>query len=180
MKITDAPKDCIRTNSGLYINVFNTKPEMICIEDIAHALASLPRWGGHLNRHYSVAQHCVLSARMAKTKKDKKAALLHDSTEAFILDMPTPIKAKLKQYKRVENKLMGVIFKTFDIPYPYSPNVKKIDTKLLHIEWENLVAEDNMEFKCWGKKKAKKEFLKLYRKLFDEQSKKGYCRKTTR
>jgi hypothetical protein len=166
MRIENSPKNCIRTNSGLCINVFNTTFEMICIEDIAHALAGLPRWGGHLNRHYSVAQHCVLCARMAKSKVDKQAALLHDATEAFILDMPTPIKAKLTQYKRVENKLMNVIFKKYSIPYPYSTKIKKIDTKMLHIEWDNLVDSDNKKFKCWSKKKAKKEFLKMFKKLF--------------
>lgn len=166
IRIEDSPKNCIRTNSGLYINVFKPTSAMICIEDIAHVLAGIPRWGGHLNRHYSVAQHCVLAAKMAKSKKDKKAALLHDGTEAFILDMPTPIKAKLLQYKKVENKLMGVIFETFGVEYPYSPRIKKIDTKLLHMEWDNLVAKDNKKFKCWSKKKAKKEYLKMYKKLF--------------
>src|ERR1035437_893655 len=151
IRIEDSPKNSIRTNSGIFINVFKPTPEMISIEDIAHALAGLPRWGGHLNRHYSVAQHCVLAARMAKTKKDKRAALMHDSTEAFILDMPTPIKAKLSQYKKVEDNLMAVIFKRFNVPYPYSPKVKKIDRKLLQLEWENLVARDRKNFKkCSG------------------------------
>jgi len=166
IRIEDAPKNSIRTNSGIYINVFKPTPEMICIEDIAHALSGLPRWGGHLNRHYSVAQHCVLAARMATTKKNKRAALIHDATEAFILDMPTPIKAKLLQYKKVEVNLMAVIFKAFKQPYPYSPQIKEIDKKMLRLEWENLVANDNKEFKCWSKKKAKKEFLKMYKKLF--------------
>lgn len=166
MKIEDSPKNSIRTNSGLYINVFKPKPEMICVEDIAHALAGLPRFGGHLNRHYSVAQHSVLSARMAKTKKDKRAALFHDASEAYMLDMPTPIKAKLSQYKRYEHNLMVAILKKYNVPYPYSPNIKKIDTKMVHIEWDNLVIADKKSFKCWSKKKAKKEFLKMYKKLW--------------
>ena len=48
--------NCIRTFTGLYMNVFNPKPDMICIEDIAHALSQQPRFGGHLPRMYSVAQ----------------------------------------------------------------------------------------------------------------------------
>lgn len=60
MDIHESPKGCIRTNSGLFINVFEPTKDVISIEDIAHALASIPRFGGHLNRHYSVAQHSVM------------------------------------------------------------------------------------------------------------------------
>ena len=168
MKIDDAPKDTIRTNSGIYINVFDTKPEMICIEDIAHALSRLPRFGGHLNRHYSVAQHSVLSARRAKNKKDKKAALMHDASEAYILDMPTPIKARLLDYKEHENTLMCRIFDKFGIAssWPLNKNIKKIDREMLLLEWDALVINNDKSFKCWGQKKAKRKFLKMYEDLF--------------
>jgi len=166
IRIQDQPKNCIRTNSGLYINVFNTKPEMICIEDIAHSLATLPRFGGHLNRHYSVAQHSVLCARRARSKEDKRAALLHDASEAFMLDMPTPIKARLGLYKRFEHKLSEAILKKFGVVYPYSKNIKKIDTRMLHIEWDNLAINDNKGFECWTKARGKREFLKMYKELF--------------
>ena len=161
-----APTGSIRTNSGTFVNVFNTNPDSIKIEDIAHALSRLPRFGGHLNRHYSVAQHSVLCAEMAKTKKEKKAALLHDGSEAYLLDMPTPIKARMGEYKQYEDKLMKIIFKKYDLEWPLNPNIKKIDKKMLLIEWDNLAVTDNKEFKCWSPNKAKKEFLKLYKELF--------------
>ena len=47
------PKDCIRTNSGLYSNVFETTEEMLCIEDIAHALSHQCRFAGHLKVLFS-------------------------------------------------------------------------------------------------------------------------------
>ena len=164
--IDGAPAGSIRTNSGTFVNVFDTNPDSIKIEDIAHALSRLPRFGGHLNRHYSVAQHSVLCAEMAKTKKDKKAALLHDGSEAYLLDMPTPIKARMCEYKQYEDKLMGIIFKKYDLEWPLSNNIKKIDRKMLLIEWANLAVIDNKEFKCWTPNKAKKEFMKLYKQLF--------------
>ena len=104
--LNDAPKGCIRTNSGLYINVFDAKPEMVCIEDIAHAEAAIPRFAGHLNKHYSVAQHSLMAAELA-SPRNRKAALLHDATEAFMLDMPTPIKAQLPEYKLAEDIVTG-------------------------------------------------------------------------
>lgn len=164
MNIEDIPKDCIRTNSGIFMNVFEPTADMFCIEDIAHALAAQPRFAGHLNRHYSVAQHCVLSARMAK-KKNKKAALLHDSTEAFILDMPSPIKARMPEYKEFERKLMIAIANKFNIQFPFDKEIKKIDKIMIHIEWENLVNNNNKKFKCWSQKKAKRKFLEMFYEL---------------
>lgn len=164
--IYDSPKDCIRTNSGLFINVFEPHPDMISIEDIAHALSSIPRFGGHLNRHYSVAQHSVAAALAAKTLEDRKAALLHDASEAYMLDMPTPIKSKLPDYKKYEDNLMRVIAEKFGFEYPLNPEIKRIDAELLQLEWENLVVYDNLEFDCLPKEDAKIAFLATYYELF--------------
>jgi hypothetical protein len=61
---------------------------------------------------------------------------------------------------------MTIIFKKYDLEWPLSNNIKKIDRKMLLIEWDNLAINDNKEFKCWTPNKAKKEFLKLYKQLF--------------
>lgn len=162
--IYDSPKDCIRTNSGIFVNVFNTDPDSLVIEDMAHALASLPRFGGHLNRHYSIAQHSVLAAMRASTPS-KKGALLHDGSEAWLLDMPTPIKNNLPDYKSTEHKFMLVIADKFGFEYPLNKEIKQIDADLLQLEWENLVLTDNPDFNCWSQKKAKKMFLKMFYSL---------------
>ena len=106
--LQDAPKCCIRTNSGPYINVFEPTLDMLCIEDITHAEAAIPRFAGHLNKHYSVGQHSIMAAQLVSSK-NRKAALLHDATEAYMLDMPTPIKNQLPDYKIAEDRLMRVI-----------------------------------------------------------------------
>jgi len=162
MNIFDAPKDCIRTNSGLYMNVFEPTLEMIQIEDIAHALSSLPRFGGHLN------QHSVMCAMRATSLEDKRAALLHDGSEAYMLDIPTPIKAKLPDYKMYESNLMAKIAEKFEFEFPLSDNVHAIDREMLLHEWENLVVNENDEFECWDHARAKKEFLDMYKVLFEE------------
>lgn len=162
--LKDAPKGCIRTNSGLYINVFDPKPEMICIEDIAHAEAAMPRFAGHLNKPYSVAQHSLMAAELA-SPKNRKAALLHDATEAYILDMPTPIKAQLPEYKAAEDRLMGVIAEMFGIQFPFDKEIKEIDKYLVNLEWEKLVRNPDKNFKCLTAIQAKKEFLRVYHEI---------------
>ena len=167
MNIFDAPKDCIRTNSGLYVNVFEPTSEMICVEDIAHALASMPRFGGHLNKHYSVAQHSVKCCEWAITLADKKAALMHDASEAYMLDIPTPIKSKLPDYKLHEAKLMEFIANKYQFQFPLSETVHEIDREMLLHEWENLVVNENDEFECWDHATSKAKFIEEFNFLFN-------------
>lgn len=161
LPLSETPKDCIRTNSGIYINIFAPTADMICIEDIAHAEAGMPRFAGHLNKHYSVAQHSMMAAQMV-SKKNRLAALMHDSTEAYMLDMPSPIKARLPEYKVYEHKLMEVIAAKFGFQYPFDKEIKEVDKYLVNLEWDKLVANPDKTFKCLTQIQAKKEFLKMY------------------
>src|SRR5690606_4110631 len=98
----------IRTFTGIYVDVFDPTPEMICIEDIAHALAHQCRFAGHVKRFYSVAQHSVMCSRMVD-RLYQMEALLHDASEAYLLDIPKPIKEKIVGYKEMEDRMMGLI-----------------------------------------------------------------------
>lgn len=129
--------NCIRTFTGKYIDVFNPDPEMICIEDIAHALAQTPRFGGHLKHFYSVAHHSMHCSELVRN--DKLAALMHDASEAYLTDMPRPIKMQMPQYREVEDRLMTVISKKFGFQYPLSKEVKIADENALSYEWNILM-----------------------------------------
>lgn len=168
MNIFDSPKDCIRTNSGIYMNIFEPTLDMIDINDIAHALSALPRFGGHLNKFYSVAQHSVMCAMRVNFMEDKRAALLHDASEAYMLDIPTPIKAKLPDYKIYEANLMAKIAEKFGFEFPLSKEVKRVDEEMLHLEWEHLVINQEKFFPCLTSEVAKQQFLEMYNELFVE------------
>jgi hypothetical protein len=82
----------ILTYSGKLIDIFDLKPEDICLEDIVHHLALRNRFSGATREPYSVAQHCCLAAIWAVPPLLKSVALLHDAEEAYIPDIPGPWK----------------------------------------------------------------------------------------
>lgn len=164
--------DCIRTVTGLYVNVFEPKPEMICITDIAHALSQQCRFGGHLSSFYSVAEHSWYCSQLVKPKH-QLAALLHDASEAYLLDIPSPIKRKLTNYAEIEDKLMRVIADKFGFKYPLHDDVHFADTMALTTEWHTLMLKDNKApfltvMSCY---KAKLQFLNTYNQLKEMDTK---------
>lgn len=154
--------DCIRTFSGQYVNVFDPDPDTILIEDIAHALSRQCRFGGHLPKFYTVAQHSVLCA-VSVPSEHALAALLHDAGEAYMLDIPSPIKNRLPEYKKIEDNLMQVIAKKFGFQYPLHEEVKKADKMLLEWEWDRFVLKNNMI--PWPSIVAKPNFLEEYKRI---------------
>lgn len=97
------------TNSGKRIDLENPDPEQIDIRDIVEALPKLCRFNGQINVHYSVAQHSMYVAELVPDNL-KYQALLHDATEAYICDIPTPLKRLLgATYKDIEDRLALVI-----------------------------------------------------------------------
>jgi hypothetical protein len=158
--------DCIRTYSGLYVNVFDPDPETICIEDIAHALSNLCRFAGHTKRFYSVAQHSVLCSRCVDDKF-RLQALLHDASEAYLLDIPRPIKIHLVGYKEMENRMMSLIAAKFGFTFPLEKEVKAIDQEMLEMEWKQVVIKDS-GFLSWNPEFAKDLFLETFNDLTKE------------
>ncbi len=145
-QILDAGR-MIRTVSGRYVDVFDPKPEMFVLSDIAHALSHLCRYGGHVPKFYSVAEHSFhCMERMISTSGwDQWAieALMHDATEAYLVDLPRPIKREISQYKEIEDKLATVIAQRFRTTFLDSKPVKHIDQEILQWEWDTFVTVDS-------------------------------------
>ena len=135
-------KGHMRTSSGIYINILDPKPEDFLIDDIAHALSQIPRFGGHMPEWYSVADHCVKCAVMAEAKGyDVFEALMHDASEAYLCDVVSPLKKVLPDYEKVEDNFMKAIASKFGFTYPLSPQIKEIDRLVLEYEWKIMVGE---------------------------------------
>ncbi|MEP2668937.1 MAG: hypothetical protein ABJH04_08075 [Cyclobacteriaceae bacterium] len=158
--------DCIRTYSGLYVNVFEPTIDMISIEDIAHALSHQCRFGGHLPKFYSVAQHSCHCESLIEDEY-KLDALMHDASEAYLLDMPRPIKLRMNDYKEIENGVMRLIAEKFQFEFPLNSRVKEVDDQVLKIEWDELMISDGGEntFKAHSPEHAKWLFLETFNRL---------------
>lgn len=74
--------------------MFDYSAPKVNIMDVAHGLAYTCRFGGHVRRFYSVAEHSVLVTRIVeKLNPDLAvAALWHDAHEAYTGDLPSPFK----------------------------------------------------------------------------------------
>ena len=90
----------IQTSSGGKFYYDSDDTDCINIEDIAHALSNPCRFGGHSGRFYSVAQHSVVVAYLVE-KELMLTALLHDASEAYVVDVPRPLKRILPSISRL-------------------------------------------------------------------------------
>lgn len=128
----------ILTHSGISFNLMEPNPDLIKIEDIAHALSNLCRFTGHTNRFYSVAEHSVRAADHVAIGY-KLEALLHDATEAYLGDVSSPLKALLHEYRLIEFRLDCCIRERFGLPPKQSPEVKQADLAMLASERYHLM-----------------------------------------
>ena len=86
----------LQTASGRAFDLLNPSPADVDFDDISLALSRVPRFGGHTRRPYSVAQHSVLVAELLESAGHPGhvvlQGLLHDATEAYVMDLPRPLK----------------------------------------------------------------------------------------
>jgi hypothetical protein len=129
----------MQTHTGIAFWPLDPESSEIDPRDIAHALSMLCRFGGHVKRFYSVAEHCVLMSR-AVAPEHALWALLHDATEAYLVDLPRPVKRMLPQYSRAESNLMDFICSRFGLDPAEPAEVKDADNRILITERDALMA----------------------------------------
>lgn len=128
----------LTTASGRAIDIQRITPDDVSILDIAHSLSNLCRFAGHTREFYSVAQHSVRVA-LALPPELRLAGLLHDATEAYVVDLPRPVKCLLPDYKRIEANVWEAISFKFGIARFEHPLIKEVDDRALRTEWEELM-----------------------------------------
>jgi hypothetical protein len=178
-----APGPYLQTVSGRWVNPFDPDPAQLDAGDIARALANQCRFGGHTRIFYSVAQHSVIVSRLVEERggdvEDVFAALMHDATEAYLGDMPHPLKHRSPlgaAFREAEAHLEQAIRDHFGIK-PSVPAIKDVDRALLATErrafsaetwhWPELEGVEplDLELTAWSPERAADEFARRYAEL---------------
>lgn len=172
--------DFIYTVSKKKFYPLNPKIEDIDIEDIAHALSHISRANGHFPFFHSVAQHSIecCNEAIARGLNEKicLACLLHDSAEAYMSDVTTPVKNKLSDYRKHEDILLDMVYEKYigTLCDEEKKTVYGIDKDLLYYEFyhymnielcEKPVIYSNPVFGFEDFAVVKSEFLNLFGRL---------------
>jgi len=139
--------DYVEVPSGRFINMKHPDPGDITVEDVAHKLAQVNRFGGSTDYPYSVAQHAVFVAerlrRQGASGRLQQLGLHHDDAEAFLGDIPRPWKAMLGDvYRRMTVVFDVAIAKALALPPEFPEdhrNIKAADNYALLVEARRLL-----------------------------------------
>jgi uncharacterized protein len=159
----------METGSGIKFYPLEAEVDNFNIEDIAHALSNICRWGGHSHWHFSVAQHSWLMSKLVY-KENAFEALMHDATEAYLGDIPTPIKKMFPEYLKMEDELAKKLAKKFNFKYPFPEDVYEWDSNMKILEYSVLLK--NKSSKVITKiypEEAEKLFIDRYKELINER-----------
>jgi hypothetical protein len=191
MKIEATPAervgDWMITSSGVRFFPRDPRPDEILIEDIAHHLARICRYGGAVEGYYSVAEHCCLMSdhflkgRAAWHREAARFALLHDAAEAYIGDLIRPIKPSLPEFAAIEKPIEIMIWRKFGLGDVMPIAVKAADNNIIGDERVGLFPQSVIEaanwtyreglgltLQQWPSVRAKGEFLLRFQALFPE------------
>jgi uncharacterized protein len=128
----------IVTYTGRRFEPLNPDPNDIDPYDIAHALSQQCRYTGHTKFLYSVATHVCLVhdavVALGGDEEEKKWAIHHDDSEAYLLDLAAPLKHDVdgfgEKFLIAETAIEEAVSQRFDMFMPIPDMVKKIDTRI--------------------------------------------------
>ena len=132
-----AKRSGILLQSGEFYDYLNPKGNKFTIEDIALSLSHICRYAGQVDEFLSVAEHSVYVSYCIDPKYALDG-LMHDAVEAFMLDIPTPLKSLLPDYQALEKIHEAELFHRFGLAYPMVDDVKLADKMVLCAEIDQL------------------------------------------
>lgn len=186
--------DWIMTSTGRQFFPLEPRLEDIHIGDIAHALGAVNRFNGHTREPYSVAQHSVLVSRQLwRFGTDVQlVGLLHDASEAYLCDVPRPLKqsGEFARYREAEERLQALIYRAFGVDViaadpGVQSEVKLVDRRMLRTEQAALMppaahGEDREDVKpfqilisSWSAANASARFHDRFRELWARLQEEG-------
>lgn len=127
-----------QTYSGVRFHFLDPRPEDILPEDLALGLGQQCRFTGQIGTFYSIAQHSVFCASIARERglgiEEQRFMLLHDASEAYVGDVNRPLKSLLPNYQEIEANIFVAIGDRFGLEPMEPATVKAIDNEALAVE----------------------------------------------
>ena len=114
----------LQTVSGKFIWPLDPRPDEIDEISIARGLSTECRFGNQSPYPLPVAWHCVALSHVVPSEY-AQAALLHDASEAYLKDIPRPLRRQEPfkgAYEVVEERLLRVCFEKFGVDYDLMDN----------------------------------------------------------
>ena len=139
----------ITTHSLKRISSLDVKTSDIDLEDMVRGLAMTVRFRGQLKDFYSVLEHQLLVAKLARSEgaslEIQRACMLHDGHEYLTGDFPSPYKHDVPVMRLWEGKIERTFREALNLPneknYAVWEVVKFYDMMSLHLEaYEGLSA----------------------------------------
>lgn len=144
----------ITTYTGINFYPLDPRPDEIVIKDIAKALSHIARYNGHTEKHFSVGQHSILVCEELMARKYSLEiqlfGLLHDASEAYICDIPRPLKPFLTNYAEIEQKIQDMVYIKFVGRVPTLEEkiiIKQYDDEALMYEAKHFVIHNSWMWK---------------------------------
>jgi hypothetical protein len=141
------PVRYFRTYTGKHVHPLSPSADEIDIEDVAHSLSQMCRFLGHTDGFYSIAQHSVLVSELVP-RQDALWGVLHDASEAFLCDLPAPIKRdpEMGFYRIAEDRLMRAICRKFGLRPEMPASVMAADKVALATEFRDVTTMDDPDW----------------------------------
>lgn len=174
-------KNAILLQSGKFYSYTNPADNEFTIEDVALSLSHICRYGGQVGKFYSVAQHAYYVSYAVEDKRYELDALCHDNVEAFMVDVPTPLKMLLPDYKALEAVHEAEMFSRFGLQYPMHDSVHKADQAVFVAEvrdikpanehWDRYahITPYDGQITPWTSEKARRMFLLRFYELMGQR-----------
>ena len=169
---TSIQSGIILTLTGKHFNLFEPKPEMIDIRDIAAGLSNKGHFSGLTPSYFSIAQHCVMVCDEFAfwdffiDPKLKLLALLHDAAEAYIGDMIKPLKVRLPAFSEVEDNIMKAICAKFGLDFSSLHLIKPTDLFIQELEYNAFYREGRITY--MNPEQSRKVFLDRFKEYYHE------------
>jgi hypothetical protein len=135
----------IETASGLKYDFLEPDVSQVKLDDIAHGLSQICRFAGHTTRFYSVAEHSVLVSKILEATFQPHAlavaGLFHDAHEAYVGDVPRPMKHLVPGFEKLADIADRAIAEALDLDEVlfHATSVKDADLLALFNEGEQLM-----------------------------------------